>query len=255
MNELERRKQFEAEKQKDATLQPSRQVANGEKVTLTFADGRKYVGEVKNGKLDGQGSLTYADGRKYIGEFKDDKYNGQGTLTWTDGTKYRGGFKDGNRDGRGEEYRANGSLQRSANWENGLLVVGAPTSAQISSQSHSNGQDQSHEQIQIRKANELWDAKKYSELLKLGESWALANSDSHSAWYYLGLAYYGLGAKAKALPAFKEALRIKPDLPETIARILTMRGEKSRIEEMYAVLMQIDPVKAGTFKATFLARP
>jgi hypothetical protein len=38
--------------------------------TFTFPDGRKYVGEFKGGKRNGQGTFTWADGRKYVGEFK-----------------------------------------------------------------------------------------------------------------------------------------------------------------------------------------
>ena len=34
------------------------------------------------------GTYTYADGRKYVGEFKEGKYNGQGTLTNANGNKY-----------------------------------------------------------------------------------------------------------------------------------------------------------------------
>ena len=61
--------------------------------TLTYSDGRKYVGELKNGKRNGQGILTYPDGRKYVGEFKNDKWIGQVTLTFPDGEKYVSEFK------------------------------------------------------------------------------------------------------------------------------------------------------------------
>ena len=63
--------------------------------TLTYSDGRKYVGEFKNGKRNGQGILTYSDGRKYVGEFKNDKWIGQVTLTFPDGKKYVSEFKQG----------------------------------------------------------------------------------------------------------------------------------------------------------------
>ena len=39
----------------------------------------KYVGEIKNGKFNGQGTRTLTDGRKYVGEYKNDKRHGQGT--------------------------------------------------------------------------------------------------------------------------------------------------------------------------------
>ena len=57
-------------------------------------DGGKYVGEVKDGEPNGQGTLTFPDGSKYVGEFKDGNYNGQGTLTLPSGDKYVGEWKD-----------------------------------------------------------------------------------------------------------------------------------------------------------------
>jgi len=48
----------------------------------TFGDGKvqpKYKGEIKNGKPNGQGIYTYPDGRKYVGEYKDGQpWNGTG---------------------------------------------------------------------------------------------------------------------------------------------------------------------------------
>ena len=51
---------------------------NGQ-VTFTSPDGRKYVGEWKDGKQNGQGKMTLPDGEKYEGKFKDGIPNGQGT--------------------------------------------------------------------------------------------------------------------------------------------------------------------------------
>ena len=63
----------------------------------------EYKGEVKreyiifgNYIIEGLGSLTYPDGRKYVGEHKDGKLNGQGTYTFPDGTKYVGEMKGWN---------------------------------------------------------------------------------------------------------------------------------------------------------------
>ncbi len=47
--------------------------------TYTTPDGRKYVGELKDGKAHGQGTYTWPDGRKYVGEFKDGNAHGYGT--------------------------------------------------------------------------------------------------------------------------------------------------------------------------------
>jgi len=40
------------------------------KRTVTLPDGRKYVGELQNGKYHGQGIATWPDGRKYVGGFR-----------------------------------------------------------------------------------------------------------------------------------------------------------------------------------------
>jgi hypothetical protein len=63
--------------------------------------GNKYVGEYRNGKLNGQGIYRFAEGHTYIGEFKEDKRNGQGTLIFAGGNKYVGEFKDDMRNGQG----------------------------------------------------------------------------------------------------------------------------------------------------------
>jgi hypothetical protein len=67
--------------------------------TLTYANGAKYVGEFKDGKLNGQGAFTFANGYKYVGEFKDDKRNGQGV-----------------------GYRADGAVISSGQWADGKLA-------------------------------------------------------------------------------------------------------------------------------------
>jgi len=43
----------------------------------------KYVGEIKNGRPNGQGTFTFLNGTKYVGEYKDGLENGQGTYTHT----------------------------------------------------------------------------------------------------------------------------------------------------------------------------
>jgi hypothetical protein len=44
---------------------------------------------------NGQGTMTLADGGKYVGEFRDGKLHGQGTMTRPDGGKHEGVFRDG----------------------------------------------------------------------------------------------------------------------------------------------------------------
>jgi hypothetical protein len=76
--------------------------------TVTFTDGRRYVGEFKDDKLNGQGTITFADGGRYVGEFKDDKLNGQGTFTFADGGRYVGELKNDKLDGQGTLSFSNG---------------------------------------------------------------------------------------------------------------------------------------------------
>ena len=84
--------------------------------TLTLTDGRKYTGEFKNGKRNGQGTTIFPNGEKYVGEYKDGERNGKGTQTWSDGAKYVGDWKDGLRSGQGTFYAANGSVSREGIW-------------------------------------------------------------------------------------------------------------------------------------------
>lgn len=80
---------------------------NGE-TQMTFADGVKYSGALKDGKMSGQGVLIFPNGNKYEGEFKDGKLNGKGVFTWANGDKYEGMFVDGSRDGKGVLIGSNG---------------------------------------------------------------------------------------------------------------------------------------------------
>ena len=68
---------------------------------LSLPDGGKYVGEFKEGIINGQGTVTLSDGRKYSGEFKEGKKHGQGIYTYPNGDKYTGGYKDGFKNGQG----------------------------------------------------------------------------------------------------------------------------------------------------------
>ena len=79
------------------------------KGTVTLPNGHKYVGELKDGFPNGQGTYTYGkgelEGHKYVGEYKDDKRHGQGTYTFgkgpNEGDKYVGEYKDDLMHGQG----------------------------------------------------------------------------------------------------------------------------------------------------------
>ena len=104
--------------------------------SITYSDGSKYVGKLKDGKPNGQGTFTWPDGRKHVGEWKDGKPNGQSTLTWPSGLKLVGVYKDGKRNGQctytfsdGSKYvaeykdgKSNG--QGTFTWPDGRKYVG-----------------------------------------------------------------------------------------------------------------------------------
>ncbi len=77
--------------------------------TETSPEGEKYEGEWKDGKKEGQGKLIQVDGSKYIGEWKNGKRNGYGTLSSTNGSKYVGKWKDGKKNGQGILTSSSGS--------------------------------------------------------------------------------------------------------------------------------------------------
>jgi hypothetical protein len=68
--------------------------------TITWKDGREYKGDWKivdggTDLPDGNGSIKYPDGRMYVGQFHDGKMNGTGKMTYPDGKVEDGLWKDG----------------------------------------------------------------------------------------------------------------------------------------------------------------
>ena len=69
-------------------------IENVESKVKAHVHGGTYVGEKKDGLMDGEGTYYYKDGSKYTGMWKNDKMEGQGIHTWTTGEKYVGEWKD-----------------------------------------------------------------------------------------------------------------------------------------------------------------
>ena len=69
-------------------------IPNGEG-TITFISGIKYVGEWENGDFNGKGKYFYPGGRTFDGEWNKGRKNGQGIETYPDGGKWIGEWKDG----------------------------------------------------------------------------------------------------------------------------------------------------------------
>lgn len=47
---------------------------------ITYPNGEKYTGPLKNGLRSGEGIYHYRNGDKYDGEWKDDQRNGKGRV-------------------------------------------------------------------------------------------------------------------------------------------------------------------------------
>ena len=62
-------------------------------ITWTLANGDKYVGQYKDGKMHGKGTYTQTNGNKYVGEMFENDFHGQGTKTFADGTVQKGRFE------------------------------------------------------------------------------------------------------------------------------------------------------------------
>jgi hypothetical protein len=60
-----------------------------------------FIGEFKNGKMQGKGKLEWKTGLVFDGEFKDDLRNGFGRQLWANGNNHEGNYIDGKRSGNG----------------------------------------------------------------------------------------------------------------------------------------------------------
>lgn len=92
---------------------------------MTFSNGNRYEGELREGKPHGKGILTFADGRRYEGEFHQGQFHGKGILVFPDQTRYEGEFRHGRRSGQGL-MTAPGSKPLNGIWKEDQLVSEFP---------------------------------------------------------------------------------------------------------------------------------
>ena len=76
--------------------------------TLTYENGDKYVGELKNGLKNGKGIYYYVNGNRYEGDWKDDKKEGKGIFYFVNGDRFEGECKNDKANGKGIKYFNNG---------------------------------------------------------------------------------------------------------------------------------------------------
>ena len=134
--EEKKKKEIEEKNKKKEDSAKAEEERIQKKNTITFSDGSKYVGKLKNGISHGYGTFTDIDGeicngewqghrtgkvitciwpntesegQKYIGMLKNGKREGTGKYFWPNGGEYIGEWKDGHKNGQGTYTFADGA--------------------------------------------------------------------------------------------------------------------------------------------------
>jgi hypothetical protein len=88
------------------------ELENSRKDSFTFKTPKgytvRYLGQVKNGKANGNGVGLWDSGSFYEGEWSSNMRHGKGTFEWADGEKYEGNYLNDQRSGFGKYYWKNG---------------------------------------------------------------------------------------------------------------------------------------------------
>lgn len=69
---------------------------------IHYSNQDKYVGDIKSGKKEGQGTYTQANGDRYEGEWKNNKRNGFGKMYYNNQELYIGQWVDNVKQGNGK---------------------------------------------------------------------------------------------------------------------------------------------------------
>lgn len=77
--------------------------------SFSFTSGDKYIGEWKNGKMNGKGTYIWKNGEKLVGEFRNSNaFNCEGVFHFK-GCRYYGAFVNGKKSGYGKLIHDNGN--------------------------------------------------------------------------------------------------------------------------------------------------
>ena len=79
------------------------------RLQCTFTDGRRFDGQVRNGKANGPGRMWFTNGDRFEGDFRNGLFGGSGTYWYASGARYDGQFANGLREGQGRTVWPNGS--------------------------------------------------------------------------------------------------------------------------------------------------
>ena len=109
----------------DGQIKDSRLEGQG---TFVTPQGVRYVGGFHLGKFDGHGISQFPNGNRYEGEFRNGFWEGHGLLTWGQGNSYEGDFHLGQADGSGTLTLAGSGSQNKPQlilngmWQRGCFI-------------------------------------------------------------------------------------------------------------------------------------
>jgi hypothetical protein len=73
-----------------------------------FSNGERYEGTYVNGRANGPGKQFHANGGRFEGTYADDRWNGPGKEFHANGNRIEATYVDGRRNGPGKQFSANG---------------------------------------------------------------------------------------------------------------------------------------------------
>jgi hypothetical protein len=119
-----------AQSAKSSATAPAREPGVRYTDVVTYDNGAKYTGELKDGKPDGYGVFIWKDGGKYAGDWRAAIRYGHGTYVWASGDRYEGGWSADKRNGSGVMTYTNGVVQ-SGMWRDDAFVGSATNSPSV----------------------------------------------------------------------------------------------------------------------------
>jgi hypothetical protein len=106
----------------DARIPPQDSGQHQQDVLLEKPSSTTYSGPRNaRGERHGQGDWSHPDGRRYVGEWRDGKRHGRGKMCYADGSFYEGGFDSGLRHGQGWLVDPNSQPVYEGEWRHGKM--------------------------------------------------------------------------------------------------------------------------------------
>ncbi len=94
---------------------------NGQIIEKIYENGRKYIGQFKNGIREGYGIMFFPDGGRYEGNWENGLAHGKGIEYYKNGDRFEGEYYKDEEDGEGVYYYSNGD-RLMGNYRNGNKI-------------------------------------------------------------------------------------------------------------------------------------